>query len=148
MWPELPVIILSGKGTSANVLFRTESRPAGLQAQQAQKPAVVADDSGPPPAGRGHRLAHVSQAGPGRHCAACESSQRRDGSIRILAPADVVTFHDSLQVTGRADDQRGMDMIVAEEVAYLTDGGGHAMPCGCREHRLGSGDPGCRRHGC
>ena len=126
-------------GTSANVLFRAESRPAGLQAQQAQEPAVVADDSGPPPPGRGHRLAHVSQAGPGRHGAARESSQRRSGSIRSLAPADVVTVHDRLQVTGRADDQRGMDMIVAEEVAYLTDGGGQRMSCGSREHRLGGG---------
>jgi hypothetical protein len=32
-----------------------------------------------------------------------------------------------------------MDVIVAEEVAYLTDGGRQAMPCGSREHRLGGG---------
>ena len=32
-----------------------------------------------------------------------------------------------------------MDMIVAEEVPYLTDGGGQRMSCGSREHHLGSG---------
>jgi hypothetical protein len=127
------------QGPGANVLCGAESRLAGLQAHQAQKPAVVADDCGPPPPGRGHRPVHLSQAGPGRHRAARESSERRGGSISSLAPADVVAFHDSLQVTGRADDQRGVDMIVAEEVAYLTDGGRQAMLCGGREHRLGGG---------
>jgi hypothetical protein len=76
----------------------------------------------------GHRPAYFGQAGPGRHCAARESSQRRSGSIKSPAPGDVITFHDSLQVPGRADDQRGMDMIVAEEVPYLTDGGRQRMP--------------------
>src|SRR5271167_4446798 len=32
-----------------------------------------------------------------------------------------------------------MDMIVVEEVPYLTDGGGQRMSCGSREHHLGSG---------
>ena len=32
-----------------------------------------------------------------------------------------------------------MDMIVAEEVPYLADGGGQRMPYGSREHRLGIG---------
>ena len=32
-----------------------------------------------------------------------------------------------------------MDMIVAEEVPYLTDGGRQRMSCGSREHHLGSG---------
>ncbi len=126
-------------GPSANVLVRAEARPAGLKAQQAQEPAVGAGDSGSPPPGCGHRRAHFSNAGPGWHCAACESSQRRSGSIKSPAPGDVITFHDSFQVPGRADDQRGMDMIVAEEVPYLTDGDGQRMPYGSREHRLASG---------
>jgi hypothetical protein len=126
-------------GTGANILFRAESRPAGLQAQQAQKPAVGTSDSGPPSPGRDHRSAHFSKVGSRRHRAACESPQRRSGSIKSLAPGDVVTFHDSLQASGRADDQRGMDMIVAEEVPYLTDGGRRRMSCGSREHHLGSG---------
>jgi len=92
------------QGTGANVLVRAESCPAGLQAQQAQKPTVSGGDSRPPPPGCGHRPAHFGQAGPGRHCAACESSQRRSGSSKGLAPGDVITFHDRLQVTGRADD--------------------------------------------
>ena len=127
------------QGTGANVLVRAESRPAGLEAQQAQKPTVVADDGGPPPPGRGHGPAHLSQAGAGRHRAARESSQRRSGRIRSLALAHVGTFHDRLQVTGRADDQRGMDVVVAEEVAYLTDGGRQRMSYRSREHRLGGG---------
>ena len=127
------------QGTGANVLVRAESRPAGLQAQQAQKPAVVAGDSSPSSPGRGHRPTHFSQAGPGRHRAACESSQRRSGSIKSRTPSDVVTFHDSLQVPGRTDNQRGMDMIVTEEVPYLTDSGRPRMPCGSRDHRLGGG---------
>ena len=112
------------QGAGANVLVRAESRPADLQAQQAEKPAVGAGDGGPPPPGCGHRLAHFGQAGSGRHRAARESSQRRSGRIRSLAPGDVIAFHDRFQVPGRADDQRGMDMIVAEEVPYLTDGDG------------------------
>jgi hypothetical protein len=32
-----------------------------------------------------------------------------------------------------------MDVIVAEEVPYLTDGGRQRMPRGSREHHLGSG---------
>jgi hypothetical protein len=122
-----------------NVLVRAESRPAGLQAQQAQKPAVVAGDSGPPSPGRDHRPMHFSQAGPGRHRTAFKPSQRRRGSIKTLTPSYVVTFHDSLQVPGRTDDQRGMHMIVTEEVPYLTDGGRQRMPCGSRDHRLGGG---------
>jgi hypothetical protein len=43
-------------------------------------------------------------------------------SIKSLAPGDVITFHGSFQLPGWADDQRGMDMIVAEEVPYLKDG--------------------------
>jgi hypothetical protein len=72
-----------------NVLVRAEARPAGLKAQQAQKPTVGADDSGPPP-GCDHRPAHFGKAGPGRHCAACKSSQRHSGSIkadRVRRPA-------------------------------------------------------------
>ena len=126
-------------GTGANVLVRAESRLAGLEAQQAQKSAVGAGDSGPPPPGCDHLPAHFGQAGLGRHCAACEPSQRRSGSIKGPAPGDVVTFYDSFQISGRADDERGMDMIVAEEVPYLADGGGQRMPCGSREHRLGGG---------
>jgi hypothetical protein len=127
------------QGTGANVLVRAESRPAGLKAQQAQKPTVGAGDSGASPPGCGHRPAHFGQASPRRHGAACKPSQRRSGNIKGLAPGDVVAFHDSLQVPGRADDESGMDMIVAEEVPYLTDGGGQRMPCGDREHHLGSG---------
>jgi hypothetical protein len=128
-------------GTGANVLVGAESRPAGLKAQQAQKPAVGAGDSGPPPPGTGHRPAHFGQARPGRHYAARESSQRRSDSIKSPAPGDVITFHDRLQVPGRADDQRGMDVIVAEEFPYLTDGRGQRVSCGSGEHHLGSGAP-------
>ena len=92
------------QGTGTNVLVRAESRLAGLKAQQAQKPAVGAGDSRPPTPGCGHRPAHFGQAGPGRHRAARESSQRRNGSIKSPAPGDVITFHDSLEVPGRADD--------------------------------------------
>jgi hypothetical protein len=127
------------QGAGANVLVRAESRPAGLKAQQAQKPAVGAGDSGPPTPCCGHRAAQFGKAGPRRHCAARESSQRRSGGIKSLAPGDVITFHDRLQVPGRANDQRGVDMIVAEKVPYLTDGGGQRMCCGSREHQLGCG---------
>jgi hypothetical protein len=126
-------------GTGANIGVRAEARPAGLKAQQAQKPTVGAGDSGPPTPRCGHRPAHFGQVGLCRHRAACETSQRRSGSIKSLAPGDVITFHDSLQVPGRADDQRGMDMIVAEEVSYLTDGSRQRMSCGSREHHLGHG---------
>ena len=127
------------QGAGANVLVRAESRLADLQAQQAKKPAVGAGDGDPPPPGCGHRLAHFGQAGPVRHRTACESSQRRSRSIRSLAPGDVIAFHDRLQVTGRADDQRGMDVIVTEEVPYLTDADGQRMSYRGREHRLASG---------
>ena len=92
------------QGTGANILVGAEARLAGLKAQKAQKPAVGAGDSGPPPPSCDHRPARFGQAGPGRHCAACESSQRRSGSVKSPAPGDVITFHDSLQVPGRADD--------------------------------------------
>jgi hypothetical protein len=92
------------QGTGANVLVRAKARPAGLKAQQAQKPTVGAGDSRPPTPGCGHCPAHFGQAGPGRHSAACKPSQRRSGNIKGLAPGDVVTFHDSLQVPGRADE--------------------------------------------
>ena len=127
------------QGPGANVLVRAESRLADLKTQQAQKPTVGAGDSRPPSPGCGHRPADFGKAGPGRHCAACESSQRRSGTIKSLALGDVITFHDRLQVPVRADDERGMDMIVAEEVPYLTDGGGQRMSCGSREHHPGSG---------
>jgi hypothetical protein len=92
------------QGTGANVSVRAESRPAGLKAQQAKKPTVGAGDSRPPTPGCGHRPARFGKAGPGRHRAAFESSQRRSGSIKSLALGDVITFYDSLQVPGRADD--------------------------------------------
>ena len=126
----------------ADVLVGAESRSAGLEAQQAKKPAVGAGDSSPAPPGCDHRPVHFGKAGPGRHGAACESSQRRSDSIKSLAIGDVGTFHDCLQVPGRADDERGVDMIVAEEVPYLTDGGGQRMYCGNREHHLGNGAQG------
>jgi hypothetical protein len=126
-------------GTGANVLLRAEARLARLKAQQAQKPAAGAGDSGPPPPGCGHRAAHFGKAGPGRHYTACKSSQRGSGSIKSPPPVDVITFHDSLQVPGRADDQRGMDVIVAEEFPYLADGRGQRVSCGSREHHLGGG---------
>jgi hypothetical protein len=126
------------ESASEDVPIRAESRPAGLEAQQAQKPTVGTGDSGPPPPGRGHRLMHFGQAGAWRHRTAREPAQRRGGSIRGLAVGDVITLHDGFQETGRADDQRGMDMIVAEEIPYLTDGGGCRMPDGSREHHLAS----------
>ncbi len=64
---------------------------------------------------------------------------RRSGRVRSLAPGDVIAFHDRFQIPGGADDQRGMDMIVAEEVPYVTDGDGQRMSYGSREHRLASG---------
>ena len=88
------------QGTGANVLVRAESRPAGLKAQQAQKSAVGADDGGPPTPRCGHRPAHFGQASLGRHRAACELPQRCSGGIKRLAPGDVITFHDSMQVPG------------------------------------------------
>lgn len=127
------------QGTGANVLIRAESRPASLQAQQAKQPAVGAGDSGPPPPGCSHDLAHFGKTGSRRHCTAYESSQRHSDSIRSLAPGDVITLHDSRQVPSRADDQRGVDVIVAEEFPYLADGGGQRMSRGSREHSLGSG---------
>jgi len=126
-------------GTGANVLVRAESPLAGLEAQQAQKPAVGTGDRGPPPPGRDHRPVQFAQAGPGRHGTARELSQGRGGSIKSRAAGDVVTFHDGLQVSGRADDQRRMDMVIAEEVPYLTDGGGQRMSDRSRDHRLGRG---------
>jgi hypothetical protein len=104
-------------------VVRAESRPAGLEAQQAQKPAVGADDSGPPPPGSGHHPVDVGKAGPWWHGTAREPSQRRGCSIKSPAPGDVITLYDSREVPRRADDQRGMNVVVAEEVPYLTDGG-------------------------
>ena len=132
----------------ADVLVGAESGPAGLEAQQAEKPAVGAGDSDPPPPGCGHLPVYVGQAGLGRHGAARESSQRRGGSIKRLVTGDVGTLHDRFQVPGRADDERGMDMIVLEIIPYLADGGGQRMSHRNREHRLGSGAQSCRRHGC
>ena len=91
----------------ADVLVGAESRPAGLEAQQAQKPAVGAGDSGPPTPRRDHRLAHFGQAGPGRHGAARESPQRRGRSIKSLKHTTAIfrqvnketphVHHDSLE---------------------------------------------------
>ena len=47
---------------------------------------------------------------------------------RSVNAGDVITFHGSLQVPGRADDPRGMDMIVAEEVPYLKGAFGCHFP--------------------
>jgi hypothetical protein len=122
-----------------NVLVRAEACPPSLEAQQAQKPAVDAGDGGPPSPGRSHRPAYFGNVGPGRHCAARELSQRRSGSLGSLGPGDVIAFHDSLQVPGRADDQRGVDVVVTEEIPYLTDGRRQRMSYGSRQHHLGSG---------
>jgi hypothetical protein len=54
-------------------------------------------------------------------------AQRRHQSLAI---SDVVTFHDTRQVPGRADDERGMHMIIAEELLYLPDGSRQRMPVG------------------
>src|SRR6266851_1811129 len=94
-------------------------------------PKVAGSASPGPHPGRGRERPGQSRIPP----AAAASS----GSIKGLALGDVGTFHDSLQVPGRADDERGMDMIVAEEVPYLTAGGGPRMSCGSRVHRLGGG---------
>ena len=56
-----------------------------------------------------------------------------------LAISDVVTFHDTPQVPGRADDERGMHMIIAEELLYLPDGSRQRMPGRDREHRIADG---------
>ena len=111
------MMAIGSTGTGADIGVRAEARPAGLKARSGPEPAVGAGDSDPPPPGGRHRPAHFGHAGPGRHRAACETSQRRGGRIKSLAPGDVITFHDSFQVPSRADDQRGMDMIVAEEVS-------------------------------
>jgi AcrR family transcriptional regulator len=123
----------------AHVLVRAESRPAGLQAQQAKQPPVGTDDRGSPLTGSDHRPVHFGQAGPARHSAPFEPPQRRGGRVKSPAPGEVATLHDRLQVPALADDQRGMDMIVAEEVAYLSDGGRRRMPHRNREHRLSNG---------
>lgn len=103
-------------------MVRAESRSAGFEAEQAKQPTVGAGDSGPPLSACGHRPAHSGQAGVARHCAAREPAHWCDRSIKSLAPGDVITFHDSLQVTSRADDQCGMDMVVAEEIPGLDSG--------------------------
>jgi hypothetical protein len=63
-------------------------------------------------------------------------AQRRHQSLAI---SDVVTFHDTRQVPGRADDERGMHMIIAEELLYLPDGSRQRMPGRDREHRIADG---------
>jgi hypothetical protein len=129
------------QGASTYIQVRAEARLAGLEAQQAEKVAAGAGDSGPSSSGRRHRPAHLGQAGLGRHRAAREPPQRRSGRIGSLAPGDVIAFHDSFELPGRADDQRGMDMTVAEEVPYLTDGGRPGMAHGSGEHHLARGTP-------
>jgi hypothetical protein len=119
----------------------SEQKPARLAFRHSRprsRPSALVTAARRRPAG-GHRPAHFGNAGPCWHRAACESSQRRGGSIESLAPGDVIAFHDGLQVPRRADDQRGMNMIVAEEVPYLTDGGRQRMSDGSREHHLGGG---------
>jgi hypothetical protein len=59
-----------------------------------------------------------------------------------MASTDVVTFYDSRQVPGRADDERGMDMIITEEAPHLPDSGSERMLYGHREHRIGDGTHG------
>jgi hypothetical protein len=127
------------QGTGVNVFFGAESRPAGFQAQQAEKPPVLADDRGPPPPGRVHGPLYLSQAGVFEHGAARESSQRRCGGIGDLIVADVAPLHHGSQVSGRSDDQRGMDMIVIEKLTDLADGGAQWMPYRGREHRISEG---------
>jgi hypothetical protein len=125
--------------TGVNVFFGAESRPAGLQAQQAEKPPILADDRGPPPPGRVHGPLYLSQAGVFEHGAARESSQRHRSRVGDLAMADVVTLHHGSQVSGRSDDQRGMDVIVIEKLTDFADGGAQWMPHRGREHRIGKG---------
>ena len=67
-----------------------------------------------------------------------DAAQRGTGLIEALPLGDVVTFHHRHQVPGRADDERGIDMAVVEEVAYLPDSGGQRMPRGGCEHRIGN----------
>jgi hypothetical protein len=81
---------------------------------------------------------HVAKAGSRRHCAPGEPAERCSGSVKGLAPCDVVAFHDGLEVSGRVHDQRSVDVTVAEEVPYLADGGGRGMSFLDREHRLGN----------
>ena len=127
------------QGASADVIFRTESGPAGLEAQQAEQPAVVADDRGPPAAGGGHRLVRLSQTGPGRHGTTSEPSQRYGGGFGSLVPRKIIALHHGGQPAGRADDQRGVDMIITEEITDLADGGAQRMPERRGEHGLGNG---------
>ena len=126
-------------GPGQNVFSGAETGPAGLQAQQAEKPPVRADDRGPPPPGLVHALLQLRQAGVFGHGAARESSQRRRGGVGCLAGADVAPFHHRRQVAGRSDDQRRMDMIVIEKLTDLADGGAQWMPHRGREHRIGQG---------
>ena len=88
----------------ADVLVRAESCLAGFKAQQAEKPAVVAGNRSPAPPGCFHRPLHLSEAGPRRHGAAREPSQRRSDGIRSVAHGEIVTFHHSRQAPGRAND--------------------------------------------
>jgi hypothetical protein len=122
-----------------HVFFGAESRPAGFQAQQAEQPTILADDRGPPPPGRVHGPLYLSQAGVFEHGTARESSQRRCGGIGALVVAEVAPLHHGRQVSGRSDDQRGMDMIVIEKLTDLADGGVQWVPHRGREHRIGQG---------
>jgi hypothetical protein len=134
-----PPLSLLRAGPGVNVLVRAKSGPAGLKTQQAQQPAVNAGDCGSPLPGLVQRPPCFSEAGPCRYRAARESSQWCSRSIRSLAISDVATFHNSRQVPGRADDERGMDMIIAEELPYLPDAGSQRMSGGDGQHRIGDG---------
>jgi hypothetical protein len=105
---------------------RPSSRPSALVTAARRRPVVVIARR------TSARLAPAGTVRPVRRPSGAAAASRS------LAPGDVVTLHDSLQVPGRADDQCGVDVIVVEEIPYYADGGGQRS-CWSREHRLGSG---------
>src|SRR6185437_2749293 len=135
------VTVSSGTGkrcpaAKQDVLVRAETRAARLEAQQAEKAAVSADDRSTPPAGRDHRPARLSQAGPGWDCTALKPPKPRGRGVEGRPFGYVTALHDGRQVPGRTDDQRSMDMIIIEELHHIPDRGGRGMRPGGRKHRL------------
>src|ERR1700744_1853098 len=80
--------------------------------------------------------AEPGQAGVFEHDSACDPAQRYGLSVRSMTRGEVVAFDHRYQVPGWIGDQRRMDVVVAEEVPDLADGGTERMPHRGREHRL------------
>ena len=110
---------------------------AGLEAQQAQKPAVGADDCVPPLPGRGHGQPGRSHAGPGQDDTARQAAKRRGTRIiRSRTAGDIATLDHGGQATCLSDDQRGVHMVIAKEPPHVSHRGSRGKPLRMAHHGI------------